>query len=83
VQVRPYSAIGVGNFGLIDPLYEEDAKQNAQVHPKSATPSLDFEELGRTRTRLDSATLAQAFGRLPHIKQILIGAAPSLHGSPA
>ena len=71
-------AISVENFGLVDLLHEEVAKQNAQVHPKSTMPPLGLEELGCTRTRLYSATLAQAFERLPHMKRVLLGAAPRL-----
>lgn len=74
-------AISTKHFGLVDPLHKEVAKAKASVHPKSAMPPLDVEELTRTRTRLDSATLAQALRRFPHIEKTLIGAAPRLGSS--
>lgn len=72
-QHVPISFVDLEWFGAVDLLHIQAAKNNVLEHPRSATASLSITELFRTRERLDSGILVQAFVKSPQLNWFMMG----------
>ncbi|KAF3031637.1 hypothetical protein E8E11_000699 [Didymella keratinophila] len=65
--------VGTESFGLVDPVHELAAKRNEASYNKTDTPMLNPSLLDQVRQRMDLLTLAQAFARLPRLRNVFLG----------
>jgi hypothetical protein len=70
------------DFGLIDPIHDEEARRLTFRHPTVIASPVTMEALINMRARVDALTILQAFTKLPKLKLVMVGTNLGLQGRP-